>query len=321
MSPMSCLEVPSSNKVVLFNHTLPLTTDGMAVKTLEERINYGLGGGCPGREGRDAFREGYTKLTVRKIVVWRRQAMESLIKKTIALGANDILPNFVAGRMDTTEGTYVWNYTVRSCLEEELEELDKGSMEVFKAKNGSTKGGSVVLDGFGGSLWAWLKMGRGVTICGRKMRQTHLPHMYMKGSNLDRKKDASKRYGAPAEERELESLSLEWSYLEGWDDYLLHRTLQEIRTAGCWVTGTLTELRQLQMAGGEGYLGIANRFGPGHLVLRNGETAYVARCGMVVVEVRNQTICTQEIPMTFRGEKRYVEPFTLVLQSTATRVN
>ncbi len=75
------------------------------------------------------------------------------------------------------------------------------------------------------------------------------------------------------------------------------------------------------MAEGEGSLGVVHRFGPGHLVLRNGGTTYMARCGKVVVEVRNQTICTQEKPVTFREEKMYVEPFSLVLQSTATRVN
>jgi hypothetical protein len=54
------------------------------------------------------------------------------------------------------------------------------------------------------------------------MRQTHLPH------NLDRKKDASKRYAAPVEEKELEGLRLEWSYLEGRDNHLLCRILREI---------------------------------------------------------------------------------------------
>jgi hypothetical protein len=169
MSPMNCLEISSSNKVVLFNRTVTLTANGMAVETLEERINYGSGGGCPGWRGRNAFREAYTKMTIRKVIVWKRQATESLIKKTITLGANDILPNFVAGRMDATEGTYVWNHTVRSSLEEELEELYKGRME------------------------------QGVTICGRKMRQAHLPLVYVEWNNLDWKEDASKRYAAPAE--------------------------------------------------------------------------------------------------------------------------
>jgi hypothetical protein len=54
------------------------------------------------------------------------------------------------------------------------------------------------------------------------MRQTHLPH------NLDRKKDASKRYAVPVEEKELEGLRLEWSYLEGLDNHLLCRILREI---------------------------------------------------------------------------------------------
>ncbi len=100
-------------------------------------------------------------------MVWERKATESLIKKTITMGENDILPNFVAGGTDAKEGTYVWNYTVRSCQEEELEELYNGRMGVFKS-------GSVVLDGSSGGQRAWLRIEPGVTICGRRMRRTHL---------------------------------------------------------------------------------------------------------------------------------------------------
>ncbi len=90
-------------------------------------------------------------------MVWERKATESLFKKTITMGANDILPNFVAGGMDAIEGTYVWNYSVRSCQEEELEELYNGRMGVFKS-------GTVVLDGSIGGQRAWLRIERGVTI-------------------------------------------------------------------------------------------------------------------------------------------------------------
>ncbi len=62
--------------------------------------------------------------------MWRRQATESLIKRTGELGANNVLPNFVAGRMDALEGTFVWNYTVRGCLEEELEEWKSSRLRV-----------------------------------------------------------------------------------------------------------------------------------------------------------------------------------------------
>jgi hypothetical protein len=46
----------------------------------------------------------------------------------------------------------------------------------------------------------------------------------------------------------------------------------------------------------------------------------VARCEMVVVELRNQTTCTQEIPVTYRGKEMYMDPFSLVLQHSATSV-
>jgi hypothetical protein len=46
----------------------------------------------------------------------------------------------------------------------------------------------------------------------------------------------------------------------------------------------------------------------------------VARCGMVVVELRNHTTCTQEILVTHQGRDVYVEPLSLVIQKSATPV-
>ncbi len=246
-------------------------------------------------------------------MVWKHQATLSLTKRTVALGVNNIVPNFVAG--------VAWNYTVRSCQEEELEELYNGRMGVFTAKDRHTWGRAVMLNDIDGGQKAWLQVGRGVTICGRKMRQTHLPHVYVEWNNLDRQKDAAKRHEAPVEKRELESIRLDWSYLEGQADNLLRRSLNEARIGGCWVKGTLAELRLLQEARGESSYGITHWFGPGHVVIGSGAVVFIAKCGMVVVETRINARCTQEIPVTFRGEEMFVDTFTLVLQSKATLVS
>jgi hypothetical protein len=46
----------------------------------------------------------------------------------------------------------------------------------------------------------------------------------------------------------------------------------------------------------------------------------VARCRMVMVELRNHTTCSQEIPVTYQGRDAYVEPLSLVVQRSATPV-
>jgi hypothetical protein len=160
----------------------------------------------------------HIQLTVRKIAVWKRMATESITKKTIVKGSNDIVPNYVAGGMDATEGTYVWNYTLRNCPEEEWEEL-------YKGKLGILEDGVVTLDKTT-SQRAWLRLEKRVTICGRRMRSTHLPHVYVEWSGHQRVQEATQRYTAPPEERELESMRLEWSYLRGRDDYMLRRNIQ-----------------------------------------------------------------------------------------------
>jgi hypothetical protein len=143
----------SSSRVTLFNRTMVLAENGTAMETIEERVNCGLkgqrpNGGSPGAPGK-----AYIRLTVRKITVWERAATESLTKKTIAKGNNDIIPNYVAGGTDATDGAYVWNYTMRNCPEEELEEL-------YKGKLGILDDGVVTLDKTSNGQKAWLRLER-----------------------------------------------------------------------------------------------------------------------------------------------------------------
>jgi len=122
------------------------------------------------------------------------------------------------------------------------------------------------------------------------------------------------------EEKELGSLRLEWSYQRGRSSYMIRRELREAVTGGCWTQGTLMELRQSQAAGTRDSRSVAAHFGVGHLAVRSGGVVYVARCGMVVVELRNHTVCTQEIPVVHRGEEMYVDPLSLVVRRSATPV-
>ena len=50
-----------------------------------------------------------------RIAVWRRMAVEDAAKKVIIRRVHDILPNHIAGGMDATEGTYVWDHIQRGC--------------------------------------------------------------------------------------------------------------------------------------------------------------------------------------------------------------
>ncbi len=237
----------------------------------------------------------YVQSTVRRIAVWKRMATESITKKTIVKGSNDIIPNYVAGGMDAREGTYVWNYTLRNCPEEEWEEL-------YKEKLGILEGGVVTLDKTT-SQRACLRLEKGVTICSRRMRSTHLPHVYVEWSGHQQAQGMTKWYTAPLEERELESMRLEWSYLRGRDDYMIRRNIRDATAKGCWMKGTLMELRQSQAAGKEAPGGIASYLGVGHPVVRSGGVVYVARCGMVVVELRARDTC--DIP-----RERYIRGAT-----------
>jgi hypothetical protein len=282
------------------------------MRTLEERINCDAGGQSHIRRSSVGPGRAHVQLIVRRIAVWKRAATEDVTKKVIVKGVHDIIPNYVAGGMDATEGTYVWNHTTRSCPEEEWEELYKGKLGVLEDE-------VITLDRLAGQR-AWLKLGKRVTVCGRRMRSTHLQHVYVEWNRPPRAPGMVKKHAAPPEKRELESMRLEWSYQRGRDSYMLRRKIRDTVAEGCWTQGTLMELRQSQAAGTGEPRGVAAHFGVGYLAVRSGGVVYVARCGMVVVELRNHTVYTQEIPVTHQGREMYVEPLSLVVWRSATPV-
>jgi hypothetical protein len=79
---------------------------------------------------------------------------------------------------------------MRNCPEEELEELYKGKLGVLD-------GNVAILSKASNGQRAWLKLEKGVTICGRRMRRTHLPHVYVEWTSHGQMQGATKRYTAP----------------------------------------------------------------------------------------------------------------------------
>ena len=67
-----------------------------------------------------------------------------------------------------------------------------------------------------------------MTICGKRMRSTHLQHVYVRWTGPQRARGVITKHPTSLEEKELEGLRLEWSYLEGRDNHLLCRILREI---------------------------------------------------------------------------------------------
>jgi hypothetical protein len=312
ISPRDCLNISESGKVTLFGHTMTLTANGTGIRTLEERVNCDARGQSSTRRSSDGPGRSHIQLTVRRIAVWRRVAIENIVKKIIVRRIHDILPNYIAGGMDATEGTYVWDHIKRGCPGEEWEELYKGKLGILRDE-------VITLDQLAGQR-AWLKLGKVVTICGRKMHSTHLRHVYVRWNRHQQAQDVTKKHPTPPEEKELESLRLEWSYQRGRSSYMIRRELREAVAEGCWMQGTLMELRQSQAAGAEESRSVAAHFGVGHIAVRSGGVVYVARCGMVVVELRNHTVCTQEIPVIHQGEEMYVDPLSRVIRRSATPV-
>jgi hypothetical protein len=103
------MEISGSGRATLFDRAVALTRNGTAMETSEERVNCDSRGWGPTKKGPGVPGKAYVQLTVRRIAVWKRVATESITKKTIVKGSNDIIPSYVAGGMDVTEGTYAWN--------------------------------------------------------------------------------------------------------------------------------------------------------------------------------------------------------------------
>jgi hypothetical protein len=142
-----------------------LTANGTGMRTLEERVNCGPQGQGSTRRSSGGPERPHIQLTIGRIAVWRRIAVEDAVKKIIIRRAHDILPNRVAGGMDATEGTYVWDHIQRGCSGGEWEELYKGKLGILKDE-------VIALNQSAGQR-AWLKLGEVVSICGKRLRSTH----------------------------------------------------------------------------------------------------------------------------------------------------
>ena len=97
ISPRDCLNVSESRKVTLFGHTMTLTINGTGMRTLEERGNCDAQRQSSTRRSSDGPGRSHIQLTVRRIAVWRRVAVENIVKKIIVRRVHDILHNYVAG--------------------------------------------------------------------------------------------------------------------------------------------------------------------------------------------------------------------------------
>jgi hypothetical protein len=312
ITPRDCLNAFETGKVTLLGHTVNLTVNGTGMRTLEERVNCGPQGQGPVRRSSEGPGRPHIQLTIRRINIWKRMAVEDAVRKIIIKGAHDILSNHAAGGMDAIEGTYVWDHIQRGCSGGEWEELYKGKLGILKDE-------VIALNQSAGQR-AWLKLGEAVSICGKRLRSTHLQHVYVRWIRPQRTRGVITKHLTSQEEKELGGLMLEWSYQRGRSEYMIRRELREVVTSGCWTRGTLLELRRSHAAETRGARSMAAHFGVGHLAVRSGGVVYVARCGMVVVELRNHTHCTQEIPVMHRGEELYVDPLSLVIQRSATPV-
>ena len=88
-------------------HVVNLTANGTGMRTVEERVNCGPQGQGSTRRSSGGPGRPHIQLTIKRIAVWKRMAVEDAVKKIIIRGAHDILPSHVVGGMDAAEGTYV----------------------------------------------------------------------------------------------------------------------------------------------------------------------------------------------------------------------
>ncbi len=107
ITPRDCLSIFESRKVTLLGHVVTLTANGTGIRTLEERVNCGTRGQGSTRRSSGGPGRPHIQLTVGRVAVWRRTAVEDIARKIIVRKVHDILPNHIAGGMDATEGTYV----------------------------------------------------------------------------------------------------------------------------------------------------------------------------------------------------------------------
>ena len=90
ITPRDCLSAFETGRVTLLGHVVNLTTNGTGMRTLEERVNCGPQGQGSARRSSGGPGRPRIQLTIKRIAIWKRMAIEDAVKKIIIGKTHDI---------------------------------------------------------------------------------------------------------------------------------------------------------------------------------------------------------------------------------------
>jgi hypothetical protein len=98
----------------------------------------------------------------------------------------------------------------------------------------------------------------------------------------------------------------------------LHQKFEEVQADICQLDRRSMYQKLQAIAGADNRYALLDLFGPGHIILTSGATAYVTRCIPLEVTRSDYANCTEEIPVLAGGKLMFVDPLSWVLKDIPT---
>ena len=312
----SCEEAVKMGRVRVGGHKLhkPVTYGKPAI--FEHQYDKGLDGNkrcIPKETGQQG---GFLTQTLQIFTVKRVWGNWRPWENTVTTEGENYQYALAEGRTGLDKGILLWNRESEAC-HAGLEVKYRGILNVSFSNIGEEPflGGVVTLPTSWEKGGLQLELTKKDTLCGMNVWKTQLKDVYLQLGSYEEDPGWGEPTLEASREDSVMELKLLWGAQRGRSMMKRISELRRREEGRCWTPGLLGAARYHSAAGQEGARGIQSALGEGHLVVRSGAALYVAECQTVEVRHRKSEVCTQEIPIYYRGREAFVDPFSKIIQT------
>ena len=312
----SCEEALKMGRIRVEGHKLhkPVTYGKPAI--FERQYDKGLDGNkrCIPKE--TGQQEGFLTQTLQIFTVKRVWGSWRPWEDTVMTEGENYQYALAEGRTGLDRGVLLWNQEDEAC-HAGLEVRYKGILNVSFSNIGEEPflGGVATLPTSWEEGGLQLELTKKETLCGMDVWKTQLEDVYLQLGSYEEDPDWGKPTLEASREDSIMELKLLWGAQRGRSMTERMKELRRREEGHGWTPGLLGAARYHSAAGQESARGVQAALGEGHLVVRSGAALYVAECQTVEVRHRKSEVCTQEIPIYYRGRKAFVDPFSKIIQT------
>jgi len=243
-----------------------------------------------------------------------------------------IVLNGVRGRyqdgviQDALQGTMVWHPQGQANCSETVSEIYHGpaniSRQLFHTEARGVTGDLIVLTNTDTEQYAGLIL-KGITnLCGVRTFHTQIRGIQVAVLTKHDRPVPNAQFRAHVDIKTT-SIQTQLSYHHIATNMHHDQLFSEVWTSVCQMERKIAQGKLQDMAGATDPYATLDTHGHGHQLLKAGAVTYIGKCLPLEAQIREESNCTQEIPVSVKGTNRtnlYADPLSFIIQPYPTVV-